>query len=316
MTNSPAIEAMSSFVATNLTTINWQRTGAGPEVWRTTFESSPNGTTWTLLGAGKRYPGRWELSGVTVASNAYIRARGYVASGYFNSSAWHVQAFLGPVIIVDQPVSRTNNAGTTATFSVLADGTPSLGYRWRKNGVNLSGGGNLLGATNSILTISNVLHADAASYSVVISNSFGAITSSVATLTVIDPFITSHPTNVFLDVGQSAQFNVAVSGTLPYSYQWRKNGTNFPGATASTLTLTNVQIADGGAAWQVVVTNAYGAMTSAVALLTVNGAIADGLNPLPNYPVHSLAVQPDGRTVVGGWFSWVGKLSAGGYHPS
>ncbi len=118
-----------------------------------------------------------------------------------------------------------------------------------------------------------MLHADAASYSVVITNSFGAVTSSVATLTVIDPFITSHPTNVYIDVGQTAQFSVGVMGTPPLSYQWKKNGTNFPGATASTLTLNNVQIADGGSTWQVVVTNAFGARTSSVARLTVNGAI-------------------------------------------
>ncbi len=115
MTNSPAVE---SLIYTN-STVTWLRGGGGPEVWRTTFESSTNGTSWTNLGAGMRVAGGWQRAGVTVPASAHIRARGYVAGGYLNSSAYYVQAFLGPVFIVDQPVSRTNNAGTTATFNVL-----------------------------------------------------------------------------------------------------------------------------------------------------------------------------------------------------
>jgi len=307
VTNYAAMDSLSRFTATNLTYITWTRDGGGPEVWRTTFETSSNRTNWTMLGAGTRYNGYWQMGGVTVATNAYIRARGYVANGYQNASSWFVQAFLGPVIIVDQPFNRTNNAGTTATFSVVADGSPALGYRWRKNGVNLSDGANILGTATPTLTLSNVLQANAAAYSVVITNSFGAVTSSVANLTVIDPYINSHPTNLFIDAGQSATFSVNVTGSPPISYQWKKNGTNFPGATAATLTLTNASIIDAGSTWQVVVTNAFGTRTSAVARLNVNGALADGFNPVPNGPIYSLAVQADRKVVMGGWFSWVGN---------
>ena len=42
-------------------TIDWLRGGTSPEIWRTTFEYTTNGTGWTALGAGERVPGGWQL---------------------------------------------------------------------------------------------------------------------------------------------------------------------------------------------------------------------------------------------------------------
>src|SRR6266702_5739664 len=44
-------------------TLTWVRGGTSPEVWRTTFEYSPDGASWTNLGAGIRIPGGWQLAG-------------------------------------------------------------------------------------------------------------------------------------------------------------------------------------------------------------------------------------------------------------
>jgi hypothetical protein len=78
-----------------LATITWLRGGAGPEVWRVTFEASTNNATWTPLGAGQRVPGGWQLTNVTVDAGAGIRARGFVAnSGIVETSLRAV-----PVII-------------------------------------------------------------------------------------------------------------------------------------------------------------------------------------------------------------------------
>jgi hypothetical protein len=92
-----------------------------------------------------------------------------------------------PITITSQPVSRTNTAGTTATFSVAASSAQPLTYQWRKNTSNLSNGGNVSGATSSDLILSAVGAGDVANYSVLISNSSGSVTSSVVTLTVIPP---------------------------------------------------------------------------------------------------------------------------------
>ncbi len=300
LTNSPAIE---SLTYTN-STITWLRGGGSPEVWRTTFESSTNRTNWVSLGAGTRITGGWQRTGVSARTNACIRARGFVAGGYHNASQSYVEAYAGPVVVLTQPASQTNNAGTTATFAVQADGSPTLAYRWRKNGVNLSDGGNLFGSTNATLTLTNVLHADAAAYSVIISNNFGAVTSAVANLTVVDPFISSPPANQYVDVSQTVLFSVTATGTA-LNYQWLMNGVALAGQTNASLTLTNVQGADAGSTFSVVVTNAFGSVTSLVAFLTVNVATADSLNPVPNYEVRSVAVQPDGKIVMSGMFSGV-----------
>lgn len=86
-------------------------------------------------------------------------------------------------VIVGQPASITNSYGSTVVFTVSA-ANAGLNYRWRRNGTNLPNGGNISGATNAALTITGVSVADPASYSVVITNFSGAITSSSALLVV------------------------------------------------------------------------------------------------------------------------------------
>src|SRR6267142_4436900 len=82
--------------------------------------------------------------------------------------------------IYGQPLSHAVLAGSNATFVVSA-ATPPLTYQWRFNG------GNLSGATNSALTITNAQPANTGAYAVVISNSSGAITSSPAILFLASP---------------------------------------------------------------------------------------------------------------------------------
>src|SRR5262249_45201379 len=55
---------------------------------------------------------------------------------------------------------------------------------WMKNSVPMTDGGNVSGTTNATLTLNNVALADAATYSVVVTNAYGALTSAPATLTI------------------------------------------------------------------------------------------------------------------------------------
>ncbi|MGZ5527909.1 MAG: beta strand repeat-containing protein [Limisphaerales bacterium] len=171
--------------------------------------------------------------------------------------------------ITGQPTGRTNIAGTTATFTVTAITATTVQYQWQKGGVNIANG------TDSVLTLANVSQADAVSYSVIVSNLAGSVTSSSAKLTVIDPInITSGPGNTTVPYNTPATFTVQVTGTSP-KYQWRKdgnnlvNGGNIAGATTATLSLTNATSADLGN-YSVVVTNLAGAVTSGTAALTLS----------------------------------------------
>ena len=172
--------------------------------------------------------------------------------------------------IVMQPQDRTNNAGTLATFSVSAAGAGPLSYQWRKGGTNLTDAGNLWGSAGPTLTISNVQSADAGGYDVVITNSFGSVTSAVATLTVVyPPTIVTQPQSLTNGLGTVAAFSVGATGDSPLSYQWRKSSVAIGDATNSSYSIASTQAADSGS-YDVVVSNPYGSATSQVAVLIIN----------------------------------------------
>jgi len=172
-----------------------------------------------------------------------------------------------PLSIVTQPQSSTVVAGGTASFSVTAVGTSSLSYQWYQNGASLSG------ATSSSYSKSNVQSGDAGNYVVVVSNSSGSLTSSVAVLTVsaasgVAPTITQQPSSVAVTTGSTATFTVVASGSAPLSYQWYLNGNAIAGASASSYAVTSAQSTDAGT-YAVYVANTAGSALSSNAVLTV-----------------------------------------------
>ena len=172
-----------------------------------------------------------------------------------------------------QPFDQTLNAGTTATFSVTASGAPTLTYQWQKNGVTLSGGTKYSGTGTPTLSISNLIAADDGGYSVKLANSSGAITSSVANLTVIDPAILTQPLDQALPTGTTAVLQVGAAGTAPLSYQWYKNGVsvanggNISGADTATLSISNFSTTDGGTFYVTVKNGLNQSITSSIATL-------------------------------------------------
>jgi hypothetical protein len=85
------------------------------------------------------------------------------------------------------------------------------------------------------------------------------------------PSITAQPVSQTVATGTDVTLSAVAAGTLPLGYQWQFNGTNLTGATAAALILTNVQVSQSGS-YSLVVTNAYGSVTSSNAVLTVNPA--------------------------------------------
>jgi hypothetical protein len=193
--------------------------------------------------------------------------------------------------ITTQPVSQTVTAGQTATFTVVAAGTAPLSYQWRKNGVNIAG------ATVANYTTPTTTTSDSGStFSVVVTNTAGTVTSAVATLTVnpapVVPTIATQPTSLTVTAGQTATFTVVAAGTAPLSYQWQKNGVNIAGATVASYTTPTTTTSDSGSTFSVVVTNTAGTVTSSAATLTVNPA------PTPAIQLNPTSVN-FGNAVVG-----------------
>ncbi len=110
-----------------------------------------------------------------------------------------------------------------------------------------------------------------------------AITGGTAN---VAPTIAAQPQSQTVNAGSSVTLAVEASGTPAPTYQWSRNGTALRGATAATLTLTNVQPANAGT-YTVTVTNSAGTITSRAASLTVNPA---GTGTAPTISAHPLAV--------------------------
>jgi photosystem II stability/assembly factor-like uncharacterized protein len=185
------------------------------------------------------------------------------------SDSSYIAAPVAPTI-TRQPADIVANEGQAVSFSVAADGTGPLVYQWHRSGTPISGAS---GATYSLPAVAMPDHG--ASFSVVVSNSAGSVSSASATLTVNPvaqaPAITAQPAGATVTIGQMATFAVTASGSAPLTYQWQRNGNAIAGATAASYTTPPATLADSGSVFRVVVANASGTVTSAEATLTVSG---------------------------------------------
>lgn len=171
--------------------------------------------------------------------------------------------FVPPRIILS-PVSHTNILGTNVAFFVEAVGLQPLSYQWLKNGSPIQA------ADTTNLILGPLVATNAASYSVLITNLLGRITSAAARLTVLlPPSILSHPANQAVLEGTSVSFFVDASGTLPLGFQWYKDDKSILNGTNRVLTLGNIRENDSGS-YRAEVQNNYGNASSSNALLRVN----------------------------------------------
>lgn len=169
-----------------------------------------------------------------------------------------------PPLIVSDPESQTVTSGDAVTFNVIAMGAAPLSYQWQFNETNL-----LSAATRPDLVLTNVQADNAGLYFAIISNTFGVVTSAVATLTVWErPSITQPPASLAVEAGQDASFSATAIGTEPLAYQWFFNDATILDATNSLLQVQSVQATNAGR-YVVVVTNLVGSVTSQVAILFV-----------------------------------------------
>ena len=88
-------------------------------------------------------------------------------------------------------------------------------------------------------------------------------------------FTKQPPATTLAGYNQTLSIPALVSGTPPLAYQWYLNGSRVAGQTDTTLVVPNITFANGGA-YTLIVTNAYGSITSSVARVTI-GAVATGL---------------------------------------
>lgn len=197
----------------------------------------------------------------------------------------HVHLYTKPEILVP-PAGVDVSDGENALFSVQAIGKRPLSYQWKRFGTNLPG------ETASNLTIQVTTKPLAGSYSVVVSNSYGAVTSSPpAILKVVQrPKIAEQPKSLEKLDGETAIFTVKAFGEEPLRYAWEYKssgtGTYAPllGQEAASLQLDNLSTDEIGF-YRVRVWNDYGEQYSDGARLIVTADRPRILEALTNRTV-------------------------------
>lgn len=171
----------------------------------------------------------------------------------------------GIPVMTGQPIDQLLEEGETLDLDVAVFGT-ELQHQWRRNGVALPN------ETGSRLLTTNLQTFHTGAYDLIVSNTFGAITSSVANVVIKPPntlvrFVT-QPASQSAPAGWFVTFSAQVRGEPPFSYQWHKDGAPLPDRTQSQLALFNLSAADAGD-YTVRVTNPHHTYSSDAAHLTV-----------------------------------------------
>ena len=169
-------------------------------------------------------------------------------------------------VITGQPRTQVAVVGTSVSFSVTVAGGGNFAYQWRRNGLPIAG------ANAATLTVSNVSPNDVGNYDVIVSSSLGFVNSSMAQLSLVTtptaPFITANPATRTVLLGSPVTLTVAAAAAPAPTYQWRKNGVPIAGAVTASFAIGSVQQGDAGA-YDVVIANSVGSVTSAVGILNV-----------------------------------------------
>ena len=225
------------------------------------------------------------ITGATSSSYSFLSVFGSQSGTYYvevsnaGGSTVSSNAYLNtgpPPTITSQPLSAVVAQGQNVSFSVGASGPTSLTYQWFF-------GSSQLGAASSSpnMILDNVTTTNAGNYTVVVKDSYGSTTSSVASLNVyLPPVVSTQPQNETVLPGQNASFPVQATGTGPFSYQWQvsnssnsgfvnlSDGGQISGSSTNLLQLEEVTAND-ALNYRLIISNAVGSVTSSPALLTV-----------------------------------------------
>lgn len=325
--------SVGDLVGTFSLTVDW--TGANPVVYATTADAPGSDPRDAKKGSLVYYANRviriddtnavTSGAAITVTTNmnilkTIVQAPVYDPLTITNGSLPHLFIVyksvtftpdLSPTITTN-PVSWSAVVGDNVGFAVTAATSPyTPSYQWLTNGVIATG------ETSSTLNKSAVQLADSGTtFRCIVTNVYGAVTSSVATLTVSAsatlPSVTAL--NLTNYVGNNFSITPVISGTDPKGgYQWFSNSValvddaKFSGTTTATLSIINAQTNDAGI-YQLAVTNVVGAVTNTAATLVIKYAPPAFVQPPNNNTTFigrdiSFTAKTAGFLLTNKWFT-------------
>jgi hypothetical protein len=232
-------------------------TFAGVDPWGNTYAIPDLNAYFAVNCAATFWGAAWPGGGVS----------GLFSGQMYSAPNLAILALPTPTAYV-RPTNVTQYAGFDVTLNAIAAGAPPVTLQWFKQP-----GNPLPGQTHTALSFPNVSLSDAGAYFVIATNNVtGAFAQSadavVNVLPDVGPSLDQDVQSQSAFIHQTVRFTAAASGTPTLAYQWWFNGSPLPGATNSTLTLTNVSEANAGN-YQLTITNNWGATNSSIAALSV-----------------------------------------------
>lgn len=268
-----------------------------------------------------RFQWRWNGLTVTNGTNSTLRynypTKDYEGdidvvvsdnSGSVTSQVVRLSISISPPEIVSEPESIIAAQGTIVSFHVGAVGAPPPAYQWMRNGYSLPNQRN----ASLYRTLD---HESQGLYSVVVSNSYGSVTSQVVLLSLppappvigeygqpedfllcLDGFQTNTPT-----------FFVGLEFPVPYvssnSFQWFKDGQAISGAMTEMLVLPRTTESIGS--YVVMITNSLGSVTSRVASVQAGPVVVGQPTVIRSGAADEFAtISAEVRTCVPIWYQW------------
>jgi hypothetical protein len=196
------------------------------------------------------------------------------AAGSATSTAATLTIATAPVVTAN-PASSTVAAGSTATFTAAASGSPTPSVQWE---VSTSGGtafSPITGATSTTYSFTANTSENGNEYEAVFSNPAGSAISTAAAVSIAAaPVVTTNPSNQTVAAESTATFTAAASGSPTPSVQWEvstSGGSTFSpvsGATSTTYSFT-ASASENGNEYEAVFSNQAGSVTSPAATLTI-----------------------------------------------
>ncbi|MGJ8725612.1 MAG: immunoglobulin domain-containing protein [Roseibacillus sp.] len=159
-------------------------------------------------------------------------------------------------------------------LSVESVGAGTLSYQWQKNGSDIAG------ANSTTFTIAMSEETDSGDYRVVVTNSFGSLTTDAVTVSVV-----FSPAAV--NFNPDLVFNGTVEAVLPLA-----DGRTLVGGSFSRITF-------GGINYNI----------DEIALVNADGTLDTSFDLTPNGTVYTLALDSDGGILIGGRFTFIGGQS-------
>lgn len=235
--------------------------------------------TWDIGADGKIYSGCGTYGVDGVETHKIVAFEGDYAAG----SAGTIRLELGSASVLENSglfpiaVSRTGGSTGAASIDVTASsGSATAGADFTAVSTTVSWADGESGTKYVHVPVTNDGTQEGNEiFNVSISSPSGVGTTAptAGSVTILDDdtpaAITAHPASQTQNAVQTATFSVGISSNAPVTFQWRKNGTDIPGATAQSYTTPALGMADSGSTYDVVIHSSAGSTTSNAATLTV-----------------------------------------------